>query len=294
MTTNRGERTARPRDLLGVLTAADGWLRERGSPTPRLDAELLLAHALGIDRLGLYLAFDRPLDDAELARCRELVLRRGAGEPVAYLTGRREFMSLAFAVTPAVLIPRPATELLVEHAARIAPRDGSVVDLGTGSGNIAVALARARTDLRIVATDVVPEALEVARGNATRHACADRITFVLGSWWEPLRGQVFDVVVSNPPYVDPGRTDLVDPAVAAHEPPQALFSAAGDPLSAYRAIAAGVATGVTGGGSVLLEVGVDTAEPVRALLRSRADLADVTLVPDLAGLPRMLEARRRA
>jgi release factor glutamine methyltransferase len=285
---------SRPTEVLGVLRAAEKFLRAKGSPSARLDAELILASVLARDRLGLYLVFDRPMDAAELQRSRELVARRARGEPVAYLLGHREFFGLRIEVTPDVLIPRPETEHLVEQAIALLPQGARALDLGTGSGAIAVALAAKRPDVTVLATDVSAAALGVAQRNAAAAGVTDRVAFRQGSWWEAVPvGEAFDLVVSNPPYVDLERPELLADAVRRYEPALALFGPRGDALGAYRAIAAGVQAALRPDGLLLLEVGVDTAAGVVRLLET-AGLRSVAVVPDLAGLPRVVSARAGA
>jgi release factor glutamine methyltransferase len=273
-----------------VLRAAEEYLRGKGVPSPRLEAELLLASVLGARRLDLYLQFDRPLREAELSVLREMVARRARGTPAAYLTGEKEFWSLGFRVDPSVLIPRPETELLVERTLAAAPAGARVLELGTGSGAVAVALAHERQDLAVVATDVSEKALEVAAENARRHGCEGRIEFLVGSWWEPVTGRRFDVVVSNPPYVRAGEAL---PREVQAEPALALFAPEGEPLGSYRAILAGVPGGLSEAGALLVEAGADTAEGVAALFRGSALFGEVSVHDDLAGIPRVVEARRR-
>ncbi len=279
--------------VLTVLRGAEAWLHKRGVDAPKRSAELLLGHVLGLTRLQLYLAHDRPLDEKERAAMRALVARRGDGEPVAYLIGSWSFRGLELAVNPAVLIPRPETEELVELVLAHLPPAARVLDLGTGSGAIAIALAAARPDLRVLAIDVSQNALAVAAANVQKHALAERVELRCGSWWEPVRGdETFAVVVSNPPYVDPAASRELAADVRAFEPPLALFSAAGDAGSCYRAIAAGLAQHLAPGGHFFAETGVGASELARAHLASLSFLADVRLQQDLAGIDRMLVARR--
>jgi release factor glutamine methyltransferase len=192
-----------------------------------------------------------------------------------------------------VLVPRPETEELATLALERAPQGGSIVDLGTGSGALAIALAVERPDLRLVAVDVSHNALELAKANAARHGVAERIVFELGSWWEPLGGSEFDLVVSNPPYVDPQAPAGLAPDVRAHEPPLALFTAPGDPASCYRAIAAGLPAHLRPGGWLVAETGVGASGPALAWLQQQPFLQAVELRPDFAGIDRYLLAQRR-
>ncbi|MEP7105987.1 MAG: peptide chain release factor N(5)-glutamine methyltransferase [Chloroflexota bacterium] len=238
--------------LLEVLRRATGYLEQHGSGSPRLDAELLLAHSLGLRRLDLYLQFERPLNDPELAPYRELVARRGRGEPVAYLVGHREFMKLDFEVTPDVLVPNPDTEPLVARAiAWLRERGGPVrvADVGTGSGCMAVAIAHYVPAATVCATDLSPAAVTVARRNADRLGVAERVAVAEGSLLEPAPGP-FDLVCANLPYLPPGHP--FPPEVLA-QPHQALFAGArGSELVV--ALLEQAPAKLAGGGEVLAEV----------------------------------------
>ena len=189
--------------VLEVLKLASDHFQKRGSDSARLDAEVLLAHSLGLRRLDLYLKFDRPLSEPEVGRYRELVAKRAKGEPVAYLVGHKEFMGLDFLVTPAVLIPNPDTEVLVQRAvelAREAGRPFRVADVGTGSGCIAIAIAHYAPSVEVVASDLAAEALEVAARNVAAHNLGDRVQLVCGDLTAALTGE-YDLVCANLPYV---------------------------------------------------------------------------------------------
>lgn len=266
------------------VRAAIAWARAQG--LDRLDAQLLLAQALGRPRSWLIAHDDQVLDGPQQGTFTAAVLRRAAGEPLAYLTGEREFRGLSLAVGPAVLVPRPETEHLVDWALeRLAGRQRPrVLDLGTGSGAIALAIAHERPDAAVHASDLSAEALAVARSNAQR--CGLKVQFRQGPWWQPWAGQRFDLVVSNPPYIAGA-----DPHLAAlrHEPELAL-TPGGDGLGALQAIAAAAAAHLEPGAWLLLEHGFDQAVAVRALLAA-AGLADPETRPDLAGLDRCTGAR---
>ncbi len=252
-----------------------------------------MGRVLGMTRLQLYLQHDRPLTPAEKDALRPMIARRGAGEPLAYVLGDQEFHGHVIEVDAAVLIPRPETEELVELALERLPAGAQrVVDLGTGSGAIAATIALAREDVRVDAVDVSAEALAVAARNLARHGLEGRVRLLCGSWWEPVDAALrFDLVVANPPYVDPARPELLADDVRRHEPAGALFTPAGDPAFHYRAIAAGAAERLVAGGWVVCETGVGADEPARAALRA-AGFEDVELREDLAGQPRHLLARR--
>ncbi len=276
-----------------MIRAADAIaaLRERftgASPSAELDAELLVARVLGIGRAALAADPGRALAPDELFALESFALRRLAGEPVAYLAGRREFWSLDLEVTPDVLVPRPETELLVERAlAAIAGlARPAVLDLGTGSGAIALAIASIRPDAAVTATDRSAAALAVAQRNAARLGLAN-VAFLQGDWFAPLAGARFDVIVSNPPYVAAG-----DPALAAlsYEPRSALVADA-DGLGALAAVAAGACAHLLPGGRLLLEHGAGQGAAVRDQLRA-AGLVRVETRRDLAGHERASEGAR--
>ncbi len=280
-----------PTPLLEILQKATAYLSARGSDSARLDAEVLLAHGLALRRIDLYLQHDRPLAGPELDRLRSLVVERGRGVPVAYLTGEREFFSLPFRVTKDVLVPRPETEALVERAlAALATVEApSLADVGTGSGCVAVALLKRLPAATAFGTDVSPAALEVARENARRHGVDGRLALLEGSWLEPLRAGPswgrLDAVVSNPPYVLRG-----DPAlardVAANEPEVALYAPGTDPLGPARAIATSALEALRPGGLVAIEIGAGSGEAAGEMLRALG-YADVDVTADGAGIPRV-------
>ncbi len=278
-----------------LLTWTTDWLGTKGADSPRLDAEVLLAHVRGCPRIALYTAFDTPVADAERARFRELVKRRGEGEPVAYLVGSREFFSLALTVTPDVLIPRPETEGLVVRALDLlkdtaAPR---VIDVGTGSGAIAVTLAKHLPRATVVATDISAPAITVARANAERHGVADRVAFVEADLLDdPQAAGPWDVIVSNPPYVRDDEYPALPRDVRDHEPKGALV--AGPTGVEIVARLAGQATErLAPGGWLLVEIGPSTAAAAEASLAAHDALEPGPTLKDMAGLPRIVQARRR-
>jgi release factor glutamine methyltransferase len=290
----RSEPAQRPDTLLAVLRAAERYLVARSIEAPRRSAELLLARALGMSRLQLYLAHDRPIDDRERVRLRELIMARGRGVPVAHLLGDWEFFGLELEITKDVLIPRPETEHLVELAIELAPRGGRCVEIGSGSGAIAIALAAHRPDLTVTAVEVSPAAAAVARRNVARHAATDQVRLVVGRSWQALANSpLFDLLVANPPYVDPAQPDLLAPDVREFEPAAALFTAPGDPASAYRELVADGRAHLRSGAWLLLETGLGAHEAALAELRAAAWLTQQELRTDLAGLPRYLLARAR-
>ena len=276
-----------------MTTIADALASVRKAPATtdnsRPDGEVLLAHVLGVSRSVLYAHPERPIGDREISKFRELLQRRGEGEPVAYLLGNTGFMDFQLAVDSSVLIPRPETELLVELALESAPEDetGSlqVADLGTGSGAIAIALARRKPDWLIHAVDASPQALALARHNA-RELGAHNIRFREASWCGGLADSALGMIVANPPYVAVG-----DPALhpdCAFEPDVALFAGA-DGLSAIREIIAQAGRCLKVGGLLLLEHGHDQRELVAGLL-SAAGYHDIRHYRDHAGHDRLIRA----
>ena len=268
-----------PHSLAHLLDHATAALS--GSASPRLDAELLLAHALRVERSTLKAHPERLAAPAASALFESLLTRRAAGEPIAYLLGRREFWSLDLCVSPAVLVPRPETETLVEQAlARNGDAPMDVLDLGTGSGAIALALKRERPAWRIAAVERSMPALAIATGNGARLGLA--VEWLAGDWFEPVAGRRFHLIVSNPPYIALGDPHL---AALAYEPTSAL-TAGHDGLDALRKIVAGAAVFLAPGGGLLLEHGADQGAAVQALL-TRAGFSGVETATDGAGRPRV-------
>jgi release factor glutamine methyltransferase len=277
--------------VLDVVRLSTAYLAEHASDTARLDAELLIAHALGVRRLDVYLQYDRPLQDTELSAIRALLRRRGRGEPVAHLTGRREFYGLGFRVTPAVLVPRPETETLVERALGAARERGGAVriaDLGTGSGCVACTLAAELPDASVTACDVSAEALAVAAENAEALGVGDRVRLVEGSWAEGLPAGT-DLVVSNPPYVTSEEMEEL-PREVRFEPRLALDGGA-DGLDAYRSLLPAVAERAPGARWLGLEVDSRRAAAVAALAGELWPHAVIGVIEDPAGRPRVVEVR---
>jgi release factor glutamine methyltransferase len=271
-------------------TVAAALAAARAAGVERLDAQRLLGGVLERSREWLIAHDDAVLDATATERFSAAVQRRARGEPLAYLLGEKEFHGLAFEVTPAVLVPRPETEGLVEWALEcldaVRLERPRVLDLGTGSGAIAVAIGAARPKAQLCASDVDGQALALARRNASRHGVP--LEASLGPWWEPWAGRRFDLVVSNPPYVADA-----DPHLAAlHAEPRHALAAGPDGLDALRLIVAGAADHLERGGALLLEHGFDQAEAVRALLASHG-FEEIRTRPDLAGLPRCSGGRRR-
>jgi len=281
-----------------IVRLSTRYLSERGSPSARLDAEILAATALGIRRLDLYLSPERPVADDERDRLREWVRRRGQSEPVAYITGVREFNGLAFEVGPAVLVPRPETEVVVDAAqaflAELGDTPAMIVDVGTGSGAIAISIAVRFPSARVWATDVSAAALDVARRNATRHAVDGRITFVECDLLAGLPdGLAADLVVSNPPYIGEPEAATIDRTVLDFEPALALF-AGQDGMSVTTRLVDQAATRLRPGGRLVVEVGsTEQRERVRRLLEAHPAFAGTKALADPAREVRAYMADRR-
>ncbi len=280
---------AEPWTVLKILQWTAGYFKEKGIDGGRLDAEILLTDVLQLDRVGLYLNFDRPLSVDEQVLFRQMVSRRARREPVQYILGKTEFWSLTFRVTPDVLIPRADTEVLVEEALEKVSGTCRLLDVGTGSGAIAVALASELPEARVEAVDISAAALILARDNANRHGVDGQVVFREADLYQ-LTGGPYDLIVSNPPYI-PAR-DMADlmPEVGAFEPRLALCGGDDDGLSAYRSLAAGASGLLTPGGWLLVEVGIGQAEAVQRLF-AEVGLRELFIRNDYAGVPRVVGGR---
>jgi release factor glutamine methyltransferase len=256
-------------------------------PLDALENRILLCHATGLSRVQLITRAEQPLDAAQAAQLNELVRRRLAGEPIAYIVGKREFFGLDFAVSEAVLIPRPDTELIVELAIERLPAQGRLLDMGTGSGAIAVAVAHSRPDATVTALDVSEAALAIARSNAASNGA--RVRFLQSDWFKALAaGERFELIASNPPYIAAGDAHLSQGDLR-FEPTGALTDHA-DGLSALRSIIDGSPAHLVPGGWLLMEHGYDQAAAVRALLNG-AGYTEVQSWRDLAGIERVTGGR---
>jgi release factor glutamine methyltransferase len=257
------------------------------SRNPRRDAEVLLAHVLRCDQAALLTHPERLLSPAEADQLESFLNRRLASEPMQYITGSQEFFGLLFEVTPAVLIPRPETEHLVEAALEhIGGEAIRIVDVGTGSGAIAVSLAHARPQSHVTAVDLSPAALEVAGRNAHRHGVLDRVTFLQSNLLVEVDGADFDMVVSNPPYIAEG--EVLEPQVANYEPQSAVY-AGPTGLEVYERLIPEARKVLKPGGWLLLEIGFGQQPAVEALLRG---WRSVSVVHDLQGIPRVVQAMK--
>lgn len=269
---------------LKVLTWTTGYLRDKGVENARREAEWLLCSVTGLDRIGLYLNFDKPLHDTELASYRALVARRGRREPLQHLLGSQEFDGLPFLVTPDTLIPRQETEILLQEALQRAPRAQAVLDIGTGSGCIAIALAKRLPGASLTAVDLSDAALLIARRNAAMHSAA--IEFLQGSFFQPVSGRFFDLIVSNPPYIASSDLTTLQPEVRDFEPRLALDGGP-DGLDAYRQLTAAAPQHLNAGGWLLFEVGAGQFRDVAQLL-AHAGFDDIIVAPDSAGIQRVV------
>jgi release factor glutamine methyltransferase len=274
--------------IASALRNAAARLAAAGIESARLDAEMLMAETLRIERGRLYIDSNGAIDGGALARFRALVARRANGEPVSYIIGRREFWSLDFIVTPAVLTPRPETELLVETALKLLAAKSSprILDLGTGSGAIAVALAKEIPGAEVIATDISTDALEVARGNARRHGVEEKISFYVGDLFDAVAEMTFDAVVSNPPYIREADIAALPRDVRDFEPRLALDGGA-DGMDFYRCLAREAPCYLNPGGFAAVEIGAGMGEDV-ARLFAEAGFEDVGVEKDLAGLERVV------
>jgi release factor glutamine methyltransferase len=270
------------------------FLASKGVESAALEARILLAHVLGTTQMDVLVRYDETPADADRAAYRELIKRRVDGSPVAYLVGHREFFKLSFDVTPAVLIPRPDTEILVmEGLKHLTGRSSpAVLDLCTGSGCVAVSVAHKNRTARVLATDVSVEALEVARRNSAKHGVADRVEFAVGDLWAAVpEGRTFDVILTNPPYI--GENEFTELAVDVrdHEPRLALDGGP-DGLAFYRRIADSAGRFLKPGGVLLAEIGWTQEPAVRELFGAAAGLTGLPSVKDGAGHWRVVGAKR--
>jgi len=285
-----------PLSICNALLWGAQVLRHAGIDNHRLDAEVLLRHVLNMEKEQLYVNGDAPISAGQEAEFRGLLLRRSRREPVAYITGHKEFWSLDFFVSPAVLIPRSETELLVEVALQYVRRLASespvkVLDVGAGSGAISVCLAKEQAASQISAVDISPVALDVARLNARRHGVADRIRFLAGDLFAPVKPlpETFDLIVSNPPYIRSGELPMLAPEIREWEPTVALDGGP-DGLDTYRRIIEEGHSYLTTGGSIVIEIGADMASAVADLFSRSGCYGPASVYQDYAGKDRVIAA----
>lgn len=279
-----------------LLTWTSDFLKRKGAESPRLDAEVLLANVLAWERVKLYTDFEKVVGEQPRAEFRDLVRRRAEGMPVAYLVGRKEFYSLSMAVSPAVLIPRPDSEFVVVEFLNLtkALDNPRAVDVGTGSGCLALACVHQHKTARFVAIDLSPEALTIAEANAKKLGLADRIEFRQGDRLGPVADEgPFDVILSNPPYIPTDVIPTLEPGVRLYEPHTALDGGA-DGLRVVAPLIADAVSLLKPGGHLILEIGSDQEKAVRDLIAAQPDLILAPTIRDHANHPRVVRATRRA
>jgi release factor glutamine methyltransferase len=275
--------------LLQILERTDAFLKKKGSASPRLDAELILGHVLNLSRLDVYMNFERPLTETELATLRPLVKQRGDRVPMAYLLGKKEFWSTEFSCAPGVLIPRPDTETLVEAALPFCQGETFLADVGAGTGCVGLAIAKECPDVKLFATDLAPEALSLVKANLAALEMTDRVAVLRGNLLEPIpKDRRVDVVVSNPPYIPSAEIDDLEPEVSVHEPRFALDGGV-DGLDCYKALIP--AAFARAQRACLVEVGKGQAEAVASLFRE-AGFVEVETHADLAGVERVVSGKK--
>jgi len=289
--------TKPPWTILTTIRWTEERFKKEGLATPRLDAEVLLAEALGTDRVGLYTHFDQPLQLEELGRFKKFIQRRLKREPVAYIVGRREFWSLPLKVTPDVLIPRPETEILVAEALKaLASLDGKafhILEIGTGSGAISIVLAKEFPAARILATDLSAKALSLAEENARQNGVREQIHFLQGDLFRPLPpGCKFDLIITNPPYIPQGEISQLAPEVRDFEPRMALDGGM-DGLDFFRRALPRVGEFLVPGGWFLAEIGAGQDQEILRIAAENPDLDSLSFAKDLAGIKRIFKARKK-
>ena len=282
-----------------ILNWIVDYLTGKGIESPRLSAELLLSHVVGLKRIELYTRFDKPVSTEQLDHLRDLVKRAGKNEPVAYLVGRTEFYSMEIKVTPDCMIPRPETELLVERAIEFL-RDRNtgtqyICDLCTGSGCIAVAIAKNFSDARIFATDICDAALTVAAENVKKHRLADRITILCGDLFDPIISGLdvneFDLIVCNPPYVSTAEYESLDKNVKDYEPKKALLAGING-LDIYYRVIENAPKFLKPEGALMLEIGYAQGQAVKELLEKTGEFAEIKIEKDFHDNDRIVTAQK--
>lgn len=273
-----------------ILKWTEQYFKEKGIESPRLDAEVLLSHILGRERIYLYVHFDEPLEPAELARYREAIKQRVQRVPVAYIIGEKEFMGLTFKVTADTLVPRPDTEILVQAAVERLRARGETprfADIGTGSGAICLSILHFLPKAQADTVDISPAARAVAEENAAALEVADRVTFHTGDLLAPLAGQCYDAILSNPPYIPDGDIAALAPEVRLKEPRTALAGGR-DGLDFYRRLTADAPAHLKDGGFLAVEIGIHQAAPVAALAVPAFSRTEI--LKDYAGIERVVIA----
>ncbi|OGR22961.1 MAG: protein-(glutamine-N5) methyltransferase, release factor-specific [Desulfobacterales bacterium RIFOXYA12_FULL_46_15] len=282
---------------MGILSRTESYFKERSIDSPRLTAEILLAHSLDVKRLDLYLQYDRPLQENELSDYKVLIRRRIQHEPVAYIIGEKGFFESDFEVARGVLIPRPETEILVEEALKIITYDSfdarikKVLDLGTGSGAIIISLAKASPRHLYMAGDISLAALEIAKKNVCRTG-DNKIYFFAGDWLSALKNKPeFDLIVSNPPYIPLADIKNLAPEISEHEPRLAL-DGGDDGLFCFRAILKDAHRYLVQGGTLLLEIGFDQKEGLEKLFKTHPEYESIEFIKDLSGHNRVARIKK--
>lgn len=275
---------------LKLLAWTQDYLKNKGVENARREAEWLLCAVTGLDRVGLYLDFEKPLMPHELSKYRTFVVRRGKREPLQHILGTEEFYGREFVVSPEVLIPRHDTEILVEEALKRKPDAKRIVDMGTGSGCLAVTLSLQLPSACVEAVDISTQALEIARYNAQRLQAT--VAFHHGSWFEPLQGRLFDLIVSNPPYIPSIDIEGLQPEVRDHDPRIALDGGL-DGLEIYATLIPEAIKHLQGGGWLLLEIGAGQADDVTEMFKNYYEYTKPITVRDYSGIIRVVGAERR-
>ena len=288
--------------IRNILKWAIRTLKESDIESPEIDADILLAHTLSCDRVKLYTNPDDVIDDADLHKYKELIYKRVSRVPLQYITGRVEFMSLDFLVDERVLIPRPETEILVEtvlkkaNVIEFSNKSIIITEIGTGSGNIAVSLAKTLSNAEIYTNDTSQEALLVAETNVQRHNVTDNVHLLHGDFFGSFNNSVekehVDFIVSNPPYVSESEWNELGPEVKKHEPRQALVGGE-DGLQYYRRIISGAADWLRPGGYLILEIGETQASAIIKLMQNEEHYGNIEIIKDLQGKERVISTRRK-
>ncbi len=282
--------------ILELLKWTTDFFKSRDIESPRADAEVLLAAALQMDRIDLYVRYDQPLTPEELSQFKLMIKRRIRREPVAYILGMKEFWSLSLRVSENVLIPRPETECLVEKALELIPVDSPlrIFDVGTGTGAIALALASERPRCRIIASDISLKALKVAGENAKHHSLSERVWFLSGNGFFPLKAEVprLDMILSNPPYIRTAEIDRLQPEIAFYEPRTALDGGP-DGLDCIRAIIGDAHRFLNSNGYLLLEIGYDQRKEVAQIAEAVGCYEAISFEKDYSGHDRLVRMRKK-
>lgn len=289
---SKGKKSKKVWKIVELLQWITDDFKKRDIDTPRLDAELILSHALGLDRVGLYINFDRPLTKEELERVRELVKRRRKREPISYITGKKEFYGLELIIRPGVLIPRPETELLVEAVLKYSRSGAKILEIGSGSGAISVALGINLKEVQITTIDKSRVAFEVTKENIAKYKLEDKVKVYNMSMEEFFKTKKteFDIVVSNPPYIPTKEIDTLAPEIRLYEPREAIDGGE-DGLFFIKKLLEGVGSVLKKGGHLIIEFGDGELEGVKLLFKKN-NFEIIEVVKDLAKLDRVIVGQR--